>query len=254
MRPDTSLAPRIFYRLSDFTQITTRKDGSVVVKTRPDFFDKRTCLLNALSVFENSEISVLADNVGEETWAWLNRHCAHLSLSRSNHGNGAASFREVLEQAVNLPDNRLVYFLEDDYLHMPGSEKVLIEGFKYADYVTLFDHPDKYINGGEGRNGVPGNPLISDESEETRVYRTASTHWKITNSATMTFATSRDFLRADKKVIDFYVKTSFPRDYHLFRDLLDKVGRKLCLPLPSWSTHCETAFLAPYRDWASLSK
>ena len=93
MRPDINLPPRVYYRLSDFTQITKRKDGSVIHKSRPDFFDKKACLLNALSVFENSEISILADNVGDETWLWLQENCGHLSLSRSQYGNGAASFR-----------------------------------------------------------------------------------------------------------------------------------------------------------------
>jgi hypothetical protein len=244
---------RIFYRISDFAQVTIGKTGKKIIKNRPDWFDKKKCLLNCLSAFPNSEISILADNIGDETYEWLQQHCPDVPLQRSNYGNGAASFRHVFAEALELQDDRIVYFLEDDYLHLEGAETVLREGFKYADYVTLFDHPDKYVNAGEGKNGVPGNPLITDESEETRVYLTNSTHWKITNAATMTFAGTVKLLKEDKPGFDYYCKDEFPRDYRLFRALIEKRQRKLLLPIPGWSAHCESAFLSPLRDWQSVN-
>lgn len=240
---------RIFYRISDFAQLTLNKAGEQVVKKRPHWFDKKKCLLNCIAAFPNAEISILADNIGDETYQWLQQNCPEIPLERSNYGNGAASFRHVFAQALGLPDEQIVYFLEDDYLHLPDSGEVIQEGFKYADYVTLFDHPDKYVNFGEGKNGVPGNPLITDESEETRVYLTKSTHWKITNSSTMTFAATVGVLKQDKPAFDFYCKGEFPRDYRLFRSIIDQHKRKLLLPIPGWSAHCETAFLSPLRDW-----
>ena len=43
-------------------------------------------------------------------------------------------------------DQTIVYFLEDDYLHRAGWADILLEAFTLdqADYVTLFDHQDKY--------------------------------------------------------------------------------------------------------------
>ena len=41
----------------------------------------------------------------------------------------------------------ILFLLEDDFLHKPGSKKLLLEGLlNYNGYITLYDHPDKYLN------------------------------------------------------------------------------------------------------------
>ena len=58
------------------------------------------------------------------------------------------------------------YFVENDYLHHSNARNILLEGFTVgADYVSLYDHPDKYLNANEG-----GNPFIEDGGEVTKVY------------------------------------------------------------------------------------
>jgi hypothetical protein len=65
-----------------------------------------------------------------------------------------------------LDSEDIVYIVEDDYLHKPLSPKVIEDGFDIGlDYVSLYDHPDKYLNPIEG-----GNPFCSGRAEETRVY------------------------------------------------------------------------------------
>jgi DNA-binding NarL/FixJ family response regulator len=55
--------------------------------------------------------------------------------------------------ALNLDDEEIVYFLENDYLHKPEADKVLQSAFDMhlgIEYVTLYDHPDKYMEPGNG--------------------------------------------------------------------------------------------------------
>ena len=244
---------RIFYRISDFSQKTFNKKGKKMIKHRPSWFDKKRCLINLVECFPESEISILADNVKDETIHWLEKTFPNIPVERSQYGNGAGSFRHVFKQALEIVEDRIVYFLEDDYLHKPGSEKVLKEGFKYADFVTLFDHPDKYVNGGEGKDGVAGNPLISDESEETRLYKTQSSHWKLTNSTVMTFATTTKIIKADKAGFEFYSKDDITRSYPFFRVVIEKRGRKLISSVPGLSAHCESAYMSPFTDWEAVN-
>ena len=244
---------RIFYRISDFSQLTINKKGKQIIKNRPSWFDKKRCLLNVIEHFPESEISILADNVTDETIAWLDKHCSHIPVERSQYGNGAGSFQHVLKQASDIVENRIIYFLEDDYLHLPNSEKVIKEGFKYGDYVTLFDHPDKYVNWQEGRDGVAGNPLITEDSEETRLYRTNSTHWKLTNSTVMTFASTTEIIKADMPGLEFYSKGKITKSYPFFRTVIEKRNRKLVSSIPGMSAHIETAYMSPFTDWEAVN-
>jgi outer membrane scaffolding protein for murein synthesis (MipA/OmpV family) len=63
-----------------------------------------------------------------------------------------------------------------------------------ASFVSLYDHPDKYLPPSQG-----GNPYCEGGAEDTRVYLTKSTHWKITNSTTMTFAATVSTLKKNRR-------------------------------------------------------
>jgi hypothetical protein len=169
-----------------------------------------------------------------------------------------------------------VYLLEDDYLHRPGSKKVLLEGLEMGDYVTLYDHPDKYQI--ESNNG---NPFNYKQLQKTRVYTTPSTHWRETNSATMTFACKVKTLQDDLPIWKKYITGNIPDDFHAFMEITQnslpdlfsfffrrrkkeflilvenfitrKKTKKILSPLPSYSTHAETAWLAPIINWNAIA-
>jgi hypothetical protein len=166
-------------------------------------------------------------------------------------GHGAGTFNIAMDLALNkkLIDGTYqldhpVYFIENDYLHKEGSDKILQEALDMgADYATLYDHPDKYLDPQQG-----GNPYISGGGEITRVLMSDSTHWKMTNSTTMTFATLPSTLKEDEDVWRKHTQGTYPKDFDIFIELRKK-NRVLVSSIPGYSTHGETAWLAPLTDW-----
>jgi hypothetical protein len=227
---------KIFYRISD---------GSYR-KERYPRATKKGCLDNFLKHFPKEEIIIYADNVKEETFEWLQGYGC--TLLRTNGGSSAAGFRIVLQDAIELPEDEVVYFVEDDYLHLPNSRDILLEGLERSHYVSLYDHIDKYIPASMG-----GNHFIDDAgAEETRVFLTKSRHWKLTNSTTMTFASTVNVLQEDAPIWLSFTSGTYPRDFDCFVELRNK-GRTLATPIPALSTHCEPRWAAPLIDWTEVN-
>jgi hypothetical protein len=225
---------QIIYRISD----------SGYNKVKPDYINNENCLLNALDTFSTEKYDwlIIADNVSETTKQMIEKYT--LNIKYVSVGHGAGTFNLALDEALTLPDEEIVYFLENDYLHKPNADKILLEGFNTGyDYVALYDHPDKYVNG--------ANPLVEDGGEVTRVVLTNSCHWKLTNSTTMTFASKVKTLREDESILREYTLGSYPRDFEMFLALREK-QRGLITPIPGYSTHGETAWLSPLTDWSKI--
>jgi hypothetical protein len=180
---------KIIYRISD----------TGYNKIKPDYINNEACLKNALEVFPWNEYdwSIIADNISEETNDMIQKYIPRNYIDYVSVGNGAGTFNLALDEALTYDDNEIVYFIENDYLHKLGADKILKEGFNVGySYVALYDHPDKYIDG--------ANPLVEDGGEVTRVMISKSCHWKITNSTTMTFASQVKTLKEDESILREY--------------------------------------------------
>jgi hypothetical protein len=193
-------------------------------------------------MFNQAEWLVIADNTSSPTDEMILKYQSN--ITKVNIGHGAGTFNLALDEALKLDDKEIVYFLENDYLHKPDSLKILLEGVNLgANYVSLYDHPDKYIDG--------ANPFVEDGGEVTKVFLSESCHWKLTNSTTMTFASKVKTLREDESILRKWTDTTHPHDFQMFLDLRDK-GRTLITPLPGYSTHGETAWLTPLINWNDI--
>lgn len=226
---------KILYRISD---------GSTP-KEKFKNATKQHCIKNFLQHFPTNEVIIYADNVRDESYEWI----THLGCEthRTNGGSSAAGFRIVFEEALKFPDEELIYFVEDDYLHLPNSRLVLLEGLERAHYVSLYDHLDKYMLPAYG-----GNLYIGDDcAEETKVFLTKHSHWKLTNSTTMTFASKVSTLRHDAEVWRKHSTGVCPRDFDAFIELRES-GRTLATPLPGYSTHCDPQYPSPLINWESI--
>jgi hypothetical protein len=222
----------VIYRISD----TGYK------KEKPDYINNKNCFINALRTFNKADWLIIADNVGDETKSLItqsNKEIKYVSV-----GHGAGTFNLALDYALNLPNNEIVYFLENDYLHKPEADKIIEDGFELGfDYVTTYDHPDKYLNPFEG-----GNLLCSGRSEETRLYLGQYCHFKLTNSTTMTFASKVKTLKEDEDILRKWTSETYPYDFNMFAELRQK-GKRLASSLPGYSTHGETQWLSPLTNW-----
>jgi hypothetical protein len=229
---------KIIYRISD----------AGYSKVKPKYINNRNCLWNAVNTFQDvafEDWTVIADNVSEETDVIIQSYIPRESIEYVSVGHGAGTFNLALDKALTFDDNEIVYFIENDYLHLPNSKKIIEEGLNEigADFVSLYDHPDKYIDG--------ANPYVQGGGEMTRVMLSKSSHWKVTNSTTMTFASKVKTLRKVGNVLREYTQGSYPRDFDMFVHLYNS-SHYLVTPIPGYSTHGETAWLTPLIDWSKI--
>ena len=228
---------KIIYRISD----------AGYNKVKPDYINNENCLKNATEVFKDADWLVIADNVSKETDDMIQKYISRSNIYHASVGHGAGTFNLALDTALKYDDDEIVYFIENDYLHKPFSKEILKEGFELgASFVSLYDHPDKYLDPSKG-----GNPYCQGGAEDTRVYLSKSVHWKITNSTTMTFAAKVNTLKRTESVLRSHTSGTHPNDFQMFLELREN-KELLITPLPGYSTHGETAWLSPLTDWNRL--
>jgi hypothetical protein len=229
---------KVYYRLSP--------NSTGVGKEKIKNATKQHCLQNAIDVFGIDNITVIGDNLNEELRIFIEQ--LDIRYVPVIFGNGSGTFRYSIDLAIKEnTDDEIVYLLEDDFLHLPESRKLIEEVLDIMDvYVTLYDHPDKYIDANKG-----GNPQIYDGGEVTKLIMTKSSHWKITNSTVMSWACKVKQLKDD---YDFHIKYSQGRvtdSYGLFTELRNN-GIGVISSVPGRSTHCETKWLSPLVDWGNI--
>jgi glycosyltransferase involved in cell wall biosynthesis len=230
---------KIIYRISD----------AGYKKEKPDYINNENCLKNFCNVFFDYiyDIIILADNCSDDTLTMIKKYIDPINIRKVSVGHGAGTFNLALDEALRWDDNETIYFVENDYLHKPNSQKIIEEGLNLgAAFISLYDHPDKYLSPSKG-----GNPYCEGGAEDTRVYLTKSTHWKVTNSTTMTFAAKVSTLKRIEPILRKYTQGSYPEDFKMFLELREQ-GELLITPIPGYATHGETAWLSPLTDWSQI--
>lgn len=222
---------KIIYRISD----------AGYNKVKPDYINNESCLKNFVNVFGDQDLYIIADNVSKETNEMI---CKYVNPSQITHvtiGHGAGTFNLALDMALKGKDDEIVYFVENDYVHLPGSAQMIEEGFNLgASYVTLYLHPDKFMAPIQG-----GNPEVDqDGGYTTKIYRGESQLFGMFNSTTMTFAAKVKTLKEDEYILRKYTNGTHPNDFPMFLELRDN-GKVLLCPLNTFSTHGESMWLAP---------
>ena len=258
----------VIYRISD--------KGHNADKIKLPNATKIHCLHNAIEQFGRERFHVIADNCSPELISFIKSE--GLNFEETHLGNSSTFKCAVTYAARTYSDDDTVYLLEDDYLHLPDSMKLIAEGLEIADYVTLYDPPDQYKTGSLRLRGAA--PLNRFGIHRWRVFVTASSHWKEIPSTTMTFAAKAKTLKEDSKIFMANPDKGVPEDFLTFlkltkqRSLFDAVRlvprwkaeavvllnnfalfrkkRLLISCIPGRATHCETGYLSPLTDWAEV--
>ena len=138
------------------------------------------------------------------------------------------------------------------------------EAFKIlqADYVTLYDGPEKYRNhfNINYRKFVNFDENIF-EHFNSKIYYGINNYWRSSNSTTMTFASKYSILKSDYDLFranliwltdivenrKIYNYKPIPSDYQLFVTLTEARNRKMISPMPGYCTHGD--LLSPKITW-----
>jgi len=207
-------------------------------------YPKKPCLENLFSVFNNHNIYILGDDLSEDMMVFLKSH--NVTVDNQVRGKDKYMIDKFEFCRNNFKSDDIVYMVEDDYMHYPGSDILFEEGLQHADYVTLYDHPDKYSQ------FIHPNPELTDLGEHTIVFLTKSSHWKYTNSTTGTFAFKHKTLVEDYDIwMDQVVNNIWGYDYQGFINIR-KNNRKVASCIPGRSAHmhpevCHSPFFIPPR-------
>lgn len=216
-------------------------------KPRPSFFTREGCFNSFLNTMdEDCELTVCFDGIVSGSGHFLEnpKYNDKFNLVEKNGGNDGKSFLNLLETAIesNFADDDIIYFVEDDYLHNIGWTKILKEGFKFidVDYITLYDHNDKYFF-----------PMYEELLAKVGV--TPSVHWKTIPNTTNTYACFGKTLRRDYSIHVKYcdIVGGLTRDFDKFAQFI-REGKTLINPLPGYSTHCEPQFMSPVINWEEI--
>jgi hypothetical protein len=207
-------------------------------KDRPSWWNKEKVFHNFKRTLnpETTNYTIIYDkHYGERSDTFLKNE---ENVYEIDCGKESLSFIQTLKYIVqqNFDDETIIYFLEDDYVHRPEWDKILMDGFNLpVSYVTLYDHGDKY------------QEMYKDFM--TKVLHTELSHWMPIPSTTNTFAVKFKTLKQDYLIQEKYSTGYEPSFDHGKFIELNQRGRNLISCIPGYSTHSHAQFLSPCIDW-----
>jgi hypothetical protein len=218
---------KVIYRMSDISS----------TNASPIYWDNKfalnkLCLRSFVEAFKDvrPEVIMICDRCPDFYETFVKQYVPFpMTIEFTNSG--------VRENAVHqydyVTDDDYYLFQECDYLYLPDTGKKMIEACDVFDYISPYDHPDKYKEG-----------MIPKEHE---IILLGNQHWRSTDSTTSTFMGRGDMVR---KNLDLFKQWGW-EDHKRWLDFGSK-GFKLWTPIPSIATHMVEDYMAPSINWKSL--
>lgn len=214
-------------------------------KARFPSFSRERCYHNLIKTLNDADVRItfFLDTAKATSHTHFLKEQSCFPVIEIEAGSEAVSFLKMLDCVLKqeISSDAIVYFLEDDYIHKPEWIKILREGFSIpqVDYITLFDHKDKYFS-------------AEYQNLQSRIFHTESCHWRTTPSTTNTYAMRFETLKRDAELHrNFSLGRSITADHEKFLALAQK-GAVLISSIPGWATHVEPEFASPCADWESV--
>tara|TARA_R110002167_G_C12519809_1_gene638075 strand:+ start:31 stop:711 length:681 start_codon:yes stop_codon:yes gene_type:complete len=219
-----------------------RHSSHSIVKNRPEWFSFKSCwdnLLETIKDKENIKLTLALDGNIEDDFT--KDYKDKFQLFPTNHGSSLLSYRDLLLNIKNnttIRPNDLIYFLENDYLHVNGWDESLLELYNTYDvsesYISLYDHNDKYTH-----------PMYDELV--TKLVTTSKCHWRTTPSTCGSFIITKKLFD-----LDYDIWSTAVGDHNTFLHLNQTRSRFVFTPIPGLSTHCMENLLSPTIDWSTV--
>ena len=204
---------------------------------RPQGFDYEKCFISLFQSINtrNVEIHVVFDGNIKDNF--INKYKRYFTTHEIQAGGDYKSFVETwrIAKEIEMGNDDLIYFLENDYLHMPNWVDKIKELFgtqKLLHYVSLYDHNDKYF-------------LPQYNNLTSKVMSTNTHHWRTTPSTCGSFIITRELFD-----LDYDIHTTVPGDHNKFLQLNAERKRAVITPIPGLSTHCMEGLMSPTINWS----
>ena len=206
---------------------------------RPKFFDFEKCFINLLNTIEGKNVDLHVVMDGNPKTNFVGKYKDKATIHQIEAGGDQVSFFKTWEIAKNIEtaDDDLIYFIENDYIHMEGWVDKVIElfsTFNLPHYVSLYDNKDKYIL-----------PMYDDLL--SKIFVTENHHWRTTPSTCGSFIITRELFD-----LDYDIHTSVSGDHGKFLQLGEERNRMVITPIPGLSTHCIKGLMSPTIKWEKL--
>jgi hypothetical protein len=209
-------------------------------KNRPQWFDFEKCFVNLLDTIKdkNVDLHVVMDGNVENNFIkkYQDRYILHTINAKADQISFWETWKIAKETLIGEKD--LIYFLENDYLHVENwVEKIisLFSSYEGLCYVSLYDHNDKYF------------PQHIDDSI-SKIYTTSDHHWRTITSTCGSFVVNKNIFEED-----YTENTTIAGDHNKFVFLAQTKNRFVMTPIPGLSTHCMNGLMSPTIDWEQIN-
>jgi hypothetical protein len=208
---------------------------------RPKWFNYEKCydnLLDSLPEWDSGKytLNIIYDGT-EVNWISDYSHHNYYNISAGADFKSFQATCDIVKNNPNIDKGDLLYFIENDYMHVDGwLDKIfdLFTTFSGLDYVSLYDHRDKYF-------------LPAYDDLVSKIFVTNTHHWRTTPSTCGTFIVTKELF--DK---DYDILSTMEGDHNKWLWLNSNRGRHILTPIPGLATHCMNGLESPTIKWESI--